>query len=161
MKKHFVRKLLFGSGLLGVAASLVHPFGTVKIQPAGKPLFEGEPVDPVVMATIQRSCRNCHSDKTEWPWYSYVAPMSWMVEHDVRRGRSHLDLSRWNEYDNARKQAILAQLAAVVRNRKMPLPQYTLLHPEAKLSDAEIERIYQWAKGERRRLKVVAPGGGD
>src|SRR5438067_2191860 len=94
MKKHFVRKLLFRSGLLGVAASLVHPFGTVKTQPAGRPLFESALVDPVVLATIQRSCQNCHSDKTEWPWYSYVAPMSWMVEHDVRLGRSHVDLSR-------------------------------------------------------------------
>jgi heme-binding protein len=157
MKRHMVSTLLLGSGLLGAAASLTHPFGAVKAQHTGKPLLEGAVVSPIVMATIQRSCGNCHSEKTEWPWYSYVAPASWMVERDVRQARSHMDLSLWNNYDDARKQEILAELAAVVRNRKMPLPRYTLLHTDAKLSDADIERIYQWAKQERRRLKTRIP----
>jgi hypothetical protein len=135
MKRHIFPTLLLGSGLLGAVVSLVHPFGAVKAQHAGEPLLEGAIINPIVMATIERSCQNCHSQKTEWPWYSYVAPASWMVEHDVRQARSHMDLSLWNDYD-ARKQTILAELGAVVLNRKMPLPQYTWLHPDAKLSDA-------------------------
>lgn len=161
MQKHISTTLLFCSGLLGVAASLAHPFGGVKGQHNGKPLFETAEVDPAVLAVIQRSCQNCHSEKTEWPPYSYIAPMSWMIERDVQQGRGHMNLSRWNDYNDASKQTILTEMAAVVRSRKMPLPRYLLLHPEAKLSDAEVDQIYRWAKAERRRLKTIMSGGGD
>jgi hypothetical protein len=114
--------------------------------------------DPSVVRIIERSCQNCHSERTAWPWYSYVAPMSWLIENDVQQARSHMNLSRWDEYGLEKKQAILTELGAVVRSRQMPLPRYVQLHPSAKLSDVEINQIYQWARAERRRLKSIAHG---
>jgi hypothetical protein len=84
--------------------------------------------------------------------------MSWLIENDVRNGRSHMNLSHWDEYTLEKQQEILTELSAVVRSRRMPLPRYLQLHPGAKLSDAEIDQIYQWARGERRRLKSIARG---
>jgi len=89
---------------------------------------------------------------TEWPWYSYVAPVSWMIEDDVRRGRSHMDLSRWEEYTADQRIALLEQIPMIVRNRSMPLPRYRLLHPEARLSDSDIDHLSQWTRTERDRL---------
>jgi hypothetical protein len=106
---------------------------------------------------MERSCQNCHSEKTDWPWYSYVAPVSWLVESDVHRARSHMNLSGWDQYSLEGKQDHLAELAAAVRSRQMPPPRYTLMHRNAKLSQLELERIYQWARGERRRLKHWPP----
>jgi hypothetical protein len=77
-----------------------------------------------------------------------------MIEHDVHDGRGHMNLSRWNEYSAEEKRGILSAMGAAVKNGVMPLPRYLHLHPEAKLSEAEIERIYQWTKSERRRLKL-------
>jgi hypothetical protein len=87
-------------------------------------------VDPAWMRILEKSCRNY--------------------------ARSHLNLSRWSEYDSQTQHDLLAELAAAVRSRRMPLPGYALLHPEDKPSPDEFERIYQWTRAERRRLVSLA-----
>jgi hypothetical protein len=77
--------------------------------------------------------------------------MSWLIEKNVHDARSHLNLSHWQEYDAQKRHDLLTEMDAVARNRRMPLPRYTLLHPDAKPSSAEFDRIYQWARAERRR----------
>ena len=156
MKQRIGSILSLGVALLAVCSVLVHPFGAIKAQRSDKPLLLDSSFDPQVMRTIERSCQNCHSEKTEWPWYSYVAPLSWMIENDVQRARSHMNLSRWNGYNAEQQQEILSKMSVLVRNRAMPLPRYLLLHPESKLSDAEVAYLYQWARGERKRVKATA-----
>ena len=56
-----------------------------------------------VMAILHRSCYDCHSNKTVWPWYSYVAPISWLVADDVHEGRRHMNFSEWNTYNTKRR----------------------------------------------------------
>jgi len=86
--------------------------------------------------------------------------VSWLIEKDVHQARSHMNLSGWGQYSLDEKQDLLADLAAAVRSRQMPPPRYTLMHRSAKLSEPERERIYQWARGERRRLKSLSAEGG-
>jgi hypothetical protein len=155
------RRTLFKFALAAACAvgigSMVHPFGRVKTVVSPAPLFADAPVPSPVMEIVSRSCRNCHSEKTEWPVYSYVAPMSWMVEKDVHDARSHMNLSRWNDYGSAQRQELLSKIGSLVRNHRMPLPQYLLLHPEARLSDSDVNQIYQWTRSERKRLKAAEP----
>jgi hypothetical protein len=143
------------AGVLALASVFVHPFGAVKAN-SNAPLLAGANVDPAVVRILEKSCQNCHSERTEWPWYSYVAPASWLIENDVNQGRSHMNLSRWDEYDTRKQHDLLAELAAVVRNRRMPLSRYILLHPGSQPSPAGFERIYQWTRTERRRLTLSA-----
>lgn len=156
MKKRLRLLMLTAAGLLGVSSVFIHPFGAIKAQRSDKPLLLDSTFDPQVVKTLEKSCQNCHSEKTAWPWYSYVAPMSWMIENDVQMGRSHMNLSHWNGYNPEEQQEILSKMSVLVKNRAMPLPRYLLLHPEAKLSDAEIAYLYQWARSERKRLKAAA-----
>jgi hypothetical protein len=156
LKRRFGSILLPGVLLLAICSVLVHPFGPVKALVSDKPLLLDATFNPQVVRILERSCQNCHSEKTEWPLYSYVAPMSWMIENDVERGRSHMNLSRWNGYSPEKQQEILSEMSSLVRNRAMPLPRYLLLHPDAKLSDAEVAYLYQWARSERRRLRAIA-----
>lgn len=156
MKQRVGSILFLGVAVLAVCSILVHPFGAIKAQRSDKPLLLDSSFDPQVLRTIERSCQNCHSEKTEWPWYSYVAPLSWMIENDVKQARSHMNLSRWNGYNAEQQQEILSKMSVLVRNRAMPLPRFLLLHPEAKLSDAEVAYLYQWARGERKRVKAAA-----
>ena len=158
MKKLFQAVLISATGLLVLASVFIHPFGAVKARTSNTPLLAGSSLDPSVVRIMERSCQSCHSERTDWPWYSYVAPMSWLIENDVSNGRSHMNLSHWDEYTLEKQQEILTEMSAMVRSRQMPLPRYLQLHPSAKLSDAEIDQIYQWARGERRRLKSIAHG---
>lgn len=96
---------------------------------------------------------DCHSNNTVWPWYSYVAPTSWLVERDVLIGRDRMNFSNWDGYSAQKRQKLLAEIASAVKNGEMPLRQYTWIHREAKLSDAERDILYKWAGLERRKLK--------
>jgi hypothetical protein len=152
-----LRVSLAGATLVGLVSLLVHPFGAVRAHNSTAPLLAGAEVHPVVAQIVERSCQNCHSERTTWPWYSYVAPVSWLIENDVWRARAHMNFSVWNQYTVEKRQELLGELAAAVRSRQMPPPRYTLMHSSAKLSETESDQIYRWARGERRRLKSMDP----
>jgi hypothetical protein len=135
------------------AGLFVHPFGNVRASAADESLMNTADIEHPVLDVMQRSCQNCHSERTSWPLYSHIAPVSWLIEKDVHNGRSHWNMSKWDQYSLGERQDILSQMAPMVRNRKMPLPQYVMLHPEAKLSDADVELLYRWSRTERKRLK--------
>jgi Haem-binding domain len=147
---------LCGGGLMSVLAvgsMAVHPFGTVKRPESAAVSARSLRIAPQIAAVLKRSCMDCHSNQTVWPWYSYVVPMSWLVERDVRRGRDHMNFSEWDQYTFNQQEKLLADIATAVKNREMPLPQYTLIHHDAKLSDADTDLLYSWARVERRRVK--------
>jgi hypothetical protein len=141
---------------LGLLSFFIHPFGAVKQVASNRPLFAGAEIDRETAASFARSCQDCHSERTVWPWYSYVPVASWLLEKDVRLGRRYMNLSRWNEYTQDERQAYLALIAAAVRNGQMPPRGFVLLHREARLSTEEQKRISHWARSERRRLRVSA-----
>ena len=116
--------LLAGVIAVGVPSLLIRPFGDLKAHRSLNPLLAGADVNPAIIQIVERSCQNCHSEKTEWPWYSYVAPVSWLIEKDVHDARSHMNLSRWDDYGLEKKQELLTRLAAAVRSRQMPPARY-------------------------------------
>jgi hypothetical protein len=122
------------------------------IDDATGPLLSGAQTPPAVLAVIDRACRDCHSEATRYPWYSYVAPISFLIQKDVAGGRRHLNLSRWRELPLLRRTRALSEIANQVQNREMPLSIYTLMHSEARLSEADIESLFEWTQAERARL---------
>jgi hypothetical protein len=125
-------------------------------------MLAGVPVDPVVRAALSRACQDCHSNATRFPWYSRIAPVSWLIRRDVSAGRQHLDLSRWDEYSKVRRERLLSEIANQVEDREMPLRSYLWMHPAARLSDEEVHAIFRWSQAERIRLIVESsdPGAG-
>jgi len=93
----------------------------------------------------ERACFDCHSNQTRWPWYSHVAPMSWLVQNHVDEGRRELNFSEWN-----RGNSEAADAAEAVREGEMPPRSYVLLHPEARLTAAERELLAQGLDASRR-----------
>jgi heme-binding protein len=145
-----------GMFLLAICSAAVHPFGSVRQpDPSSQPAANELIVPALVGGVLERSCADCHSNRTAWPWYSRIAPVSWLVERDVRRGRDRLNFSNWCRYSVAERRKFLADIASAVENGQMPLPQYALMHSKAKLSDSERDAVYRWARLERRRLGSV------
>ena len=150
-----VKKILIAIGAAAVAAvggSLIHPFGTLSGSGNNQTILHGAQIDPAALAIVRRACQNCHSQNTAWPWYSHVAPMSWLIARDVQQARLHMNLSQWQDYSTDEQLRLLSAIGSAVRNREMPVQRYLLLHPEARLTDAEREQIYRWTRGERSRL---------
>jgi hypothetical protein len=81
---------------------------------------------------VQRACNDCHSNETTWPWYSNIAPVSWLVQRDVDEGRHKLNFSEWGQPPRAAREA-----AETVQEGEMPPWYYTILHSDARLSDQE------------------------
>lgn len=107
---------------------------------------------PAVRLTLDRSCADCHSDETRWPWYSRVPPASWMVARHVAQGRRFLNLSRFGLRSRIDRQDLLGAIAREVRKGRMPLASYTVIHRDARLSPADARILREWAEKERLRL---------
>jgi hypothetical protein len=110
---------------------------------------------PAVAEVLHRSCFDCHSHETVWPWYSYVAPVSWLVAHDVHEGREHLNFSAWNEYPAAKQLKLAHEIWEEVSEGDMPLGIYLLMHGDAKLSGDDLEAIRVWTKTLRTPPEAV------
>jgi mono/diheme cytochrome c family protein len=124
-----VSRILLGAVIAG---------GLIQIVPAGHggrdPAVVQEPAwdTPQTRALAKRACFNCHSNETAWPWYSQVAPISWLTMRDVTKGRKHLNFSEWNK-----PHPLADQIIEQIESGRMPLWFYLPMHPEAKLTAKE------------------------
>ena len=100
-----------------------------------------------IMALLKRSCYDCHSNTTKWPWYSDIAPISFEVRGHVKDGRAWLNFNIWNQYDEEKQQKRLKGIVKTI-DAKMPLPSYIMAHPKANLNKNERESIKKWAQSQ-------------
>jgi hypothetical protein len=100
---------------------------------------------PKVMAILKRSCYDCHSNETKWPWYSHIAPISYEVRAHVKNGRNWLNFSIWNRYDEEKKQKLYKGIVKSI-DWKMPPADYMWIHKEARLSPEDRKTVKEWAQ---------------
>lgn len=144
-RRRILRRLSVTAAVLLVAAQFVPVSRT-------NPPVETDVAAPAeVDAILRRACYDCHSNETVWPWYSRVAPVSWLVAHDTNEGREHLNFSTWNRLSIPEQHEALDELWEEVESGGMPLPIYLPLHPEARLSDADKAAIQAWVRVSTRR----------
>jgi hypothetical protein len=114
-----------------------------------------------VRAILERACYDCHSHEARWPWYGYVAPVSWLVAYDISEAREHLNFSTWNQYVPKDQAKNFEEIWEEVEEGDMPLPIYPPLHPEAYLDDADLERLHAWTVEARAALGPVSDADDD
>jgi len=98
-----------------------------------------------IISILKRSCYDCHSNSVEYPWYSNVAPLSWFIHSHIQKGRSVVNFSKWESYNQEKKIKLLERLPKAIKIR-MPLPSYLWLHKEAKLTNQEKKLLTKWAE---------------
>jgi hypothetical protein len=132
-------------------------FGPAKSNP---PIDPSQTIDaqlrvtPQVSTIFARSCNDCHSNKTRWPWYSNVAPVSWLVIDDVNQGRAAMNLSEWGRNEKDWQSKKLRQMCEEVQDGAMPLNSYTPMHPGSKLSPEDVKTLCDWTNAERARISA-------
>ncbi len=99
-----------------------------------------------VSRTFALACNDCHSHKTNWRWYTYVAPISWLTVSHVNNGRAELNFSMWGTYSARMRQTRLRAICELSRSGSMPLPSYALMHPRATLSPEQIAPLCEWTE---------------
>ncbi len=135
-----LRRLLTYLGVVLVGLFLLAqliPYGREHANPPV--VLEPRWANPTTLALAQRSCFDCHSNKTRWPWYAKIAPISWLVTHDVMEGREHLNFSDWQ--GGRRKGESPRRLQKEIRKGDMPPLTYLLAHDEARLSPEEKQQL--------------------
>lgn len=98
-----------------------------------------------VAQVLRTSCYDCHSNESSWPWYSRVAPASWLVAHDVEEAREHLNFSDWASLDDGRRRKLAEEIWEEVEEGEMPLKAYLLAHSEARLDEAAMAVLREWS----------------
>lgn len=137
--------------LLVVAQFIPVPRTNPPVDPS-KTLAATTPVPPQVAAIFERSCQDCHSNLTKWPWYSRVAPISWGVWSDVTGARKMMNLSEWGTFSDSRKDTRLGDIVEQITSGGMPDSKYLLIHRNAKLSEQDKKTLVGWAEATRKNL---------
>ena len=141
-----------------IALVVMQVFRPARTNPSIDPkreIYTNLSVDPAVETVLTRACNDCHSNSTVWPWYSHIAPASWLVVSDVRRGRKALNFSEWSTYATQEQQKHLAEVCKEVVEGEMPGFFYTLMHRDAKLSRADTAAVCRWTQGSGQNLSAA------
>ncbi len=109
-------------------------------------LIVSENVPYETAGLLRNSCYDCHSNETNYPWYSYIAPVKWIIGRDVRKGREEMNFSEWATLETREKIKLLEEITDEVEKNEMPLPIYTVMHGDAELSDSEKEMLFNWVE---------------
>lgn len=142
-----------------VLAVVVVAIQVVPVDRSNPPVTGEVQAPPEVMDVLRTSCYDCHSHETRWPWYAYVAPVSWLVAEDVEHGREHVNFSTWAQDDAEDRAEHLEEIWEEVEEGKMPLKKYLVVHGEARLTDAQREVLRAWTSASTPAADRDASGG--
>lgn len=94
---------------------------------------------------MKNSCFDCHSNKTNYPWYSHISPVSMWIQNHINEGKKHLNFSKWDKYSLKKKEHKLEELIEEIQDGEMPLKSYKLIHTSSRLDNKQKDSILNWA----------------
>jgi hypothetical protein len=105
-----------------------------------------------VALILKRSCNDCHSNETIYPWYSRIQPAAWFLKDHIDEGRRELNFSVWATYSQGKKKRKFEEICELAKNKSMPLDSYLWIHRDAQMSDADIKTLCDWATDEAAKI---------
>jgi Haem-binding domain len=149
--------------LLGIVVAAVVIFLGIQLIPVQRtnpPVLTPPQWDsPQTQALFQRACADCHSNETIWPWYSYIAPVSWLVAHDVYAGRSRFNISDLNT-SSPRFSRMASEIDRTILSGRMPMGIYLPMHPAARLTPQEAQALASGLQATLAKMQaLIAPSG--
>jgi hypothetical protein len=130
---------------------LIGLFVVIQFKPVDRtnpPEIADSDIPEEVKAILQAKCYDCHSNESHWPWYSYIAPVSWWVADHVHDGRKEVNFSLWDTYSSDKQEKKLEETYDEILDEFMPLKSYLIIHRDAKVTEDEFSTIELWLDGE-------------
>lgn len=118
----------------------------IPLNQTNPPVIQDAQAPADIKTILKASCYDCHSNETVWPWYSRIAPGSFLITRDVVEGRKHLNFSEFSDLDAFDSTDIAEEIIEVLDEGEMPIIPYLLLHPSASLSDSQVDALKAWAE---------------
>lgn len=151
--RKLIRSAAVALGVTLAGIQFVRPARTNPVTDPSRTLAAHADLTPAAAVMLERACRDCHSNDTRWPWYSNVAPISWLVIDHVNHGRSHFNYSDWARYEPVEASRLLKNMCDLTRKDEMPMPSYRRMHNDARLSDRDVSALCDWTDGVLRQAR--------
>jgi len=148
------RKILLALIALLVIIQFFQPGKNIAVGPFANDISTKFSVPAEVKQVLDKSCNDCHSNNTRYPWYSKIQPVGWWLQNHVNEGKHELNFNEFASYPAKKQDHKLEELVETVNEGEMPLTSYTLIHTEAKLSAQEKQLLINWAKETRKQIKL-------
>lgn len=147
------KKILLGLLIILVVIQFIRPTPNTSDIPSENDIRVHYSVPSNVLSILKRACFDCHSNNTNYPWYSYIQPVAWWLDHHIQEGKEELNFSEFASYSPKKADHKLEEMIEMVEDEEMPLESYTYVHKDATLSDSEKELLINWAKELRNTIK--------
>ncbi len=152
-----VKKILIGLLVILVAIQFFHPKRNLAPEPAPTSIASIYPTGDSVSTILKKACYDCHSNNTRYPWYANIQPVAWWLSDHINEGKSELNFDEFATYNPRRQYNKLDEAIDQVKKGEMPLTSYTLIHTDARLTDAEKYTLTAWAGSIRHTLEGKYP----
>jgi hypothetical protein len=147
-----IKKIFLGLIVLFIAAQFYRPARNLSASTGPNDISVKHPLPPAVKPLLEHACYDCHSNNTKYPWYANVQPVAWWLDWHINDGKRHLNFSEFGRYTPKRAAEKLDNVIDELEQHSMPLKSYTWMHPEARLTAAEIKTLTAWAEDLRQEI---------
>lgn len=128
--------------LIGV--QFIRPEQNNKSNPSAIAITKMITVPANVQIILKKACYDCHSNHTDYPWYSNIQPIAWVLNNHIKEGKSNINFSEFGSYSARRQKSKLSAVADAIKDKTMPLASYTFIHREARLSEKQKKLVTNW-----------------
>lgn len=153
------RKILWVLVLALVIIQFFHPDKNINnsVEAEAHDISKVMPVPDKVEDILQKSCYDCHSNNTNYPWYAEVQPVSWWLNHHIEEGKHEVNFNEFSTYSLRRQYKKLEEIVEQLKEDEMPLSSYTLIHKDAQLTPEQKSLVTAWANAAIDTMKARYP----
>jgi hypothetical protein len=142
----FAKKILLISGILFITLQFIRPVHNKSWQVLTTDISNVATIPDTVLTMLKNACYDCHSNNTDYPWYSNIQPMGWLMAYHIKEAKNQLNLSEFGSYSQRRQLSKLDGIANSIKDNIMPLKSYKLMHKSAQLSTDERSLLINWTQ---------------
>lgn len=148
------KKVLLAILIVFVGIQLIRPAPNKNEQVLGTDIAKMYNVPDSIQTGLKTACYDCHSDNTRYPWYVMIQPIGWMMARHIKNGKENLNFSEFGSYSKRKQANKLRAIATSIKEGSMPIPSYTIMHADAKLSEATKKQITDWVAKTKDSIEV-------
>ncbi len=144
-----IKKILLAMMAVVVAIQFIKPATNKSRQLVSTDISNTYIIPENISATLKNACYDCHSNNTFYPWYSNIQPIGWLIARDIKNGKAKVNFSEWGYFSHRKQRSRLQEVENIIKEGKMPLRSYKLMHKNARLTEEDKKMLLEWVEKTR------------